>query len=596
MRLTNFQTVAASCLTLSMLASQGQVGVRAEPGKKKKPKNCKVSDFKLPEGLLAAFDQEELPPFITVEMFATFVTLKGGWAPGLATTETPIVARIAHLVDTMHWNCAAMYSSTWLDGLTREDPLIRSPVSKGKKIVFHESTTRLLCMVHSWAAVVNEWHPEAFPTLSGVLEQGFGFEDLTYGFNSEVDAAFDKETGEPDTDALEDIAAENCYNPKIMAAIVARQLTEYGRRDGYNMYGDLGRDGEPCTANCRRYTDSTGYAPLGSGSSSTPSDDDSSSKKKKKKKPIADKFRWKPMLEDDGRGYFTRQEHVTPHIGKTAKRAILSDKDFKSRSIKAPKYDYDQEALLVIERLAETAQDDMKKAMIEFYDNKIKVIFSVLNSVVSYGLTFEQLLNFVFGITSSEYDSILVSWKLKVRKDLVRPTTWIQEQMSNTEFQTYGGPFQGLKTIKGKEFESWVRVMPHSEYISGSACICQSIKDFTEEWMELTNGDLAGPNIFVSGGSIAVPIATDQTGREAPFLQGSSKTEPGLTPASNLTLVAETMTVFRDQCGESRLDGGMHFSKSVPDAYALCAGIGNQAAFYSMDLLGEGGWDDTASS
>ena len=138
--------------------------------------------------------------------------------------------------------------------------------------------------------------------------------------------------------------------------------------------------------------------------------------------------------------------------------------------------------------------------------------------------------------------------------------------------------------------------MPHSEYVSGSACICQATKDFTDEWMELTAGSLNGPffSTFVPGASIAVPIATDNPGgREAPFLLGSSQTEPGVTPSQDLTLVARTMTELRDQCGQSRLDGGMHFTNSVFDAYELCEGIGTQVAFYSMDLLGDGGWDDT---
>jgi 23S rRNA G2069 N7-methylase RlmK/C1962 C5-methylase RlmI len=120
------------------------------------------------------------------------------------------------------------------------------------------------------------------------------------------------------------------------------------------------------------------------------------------------------MLEDDGRGYFTRQQHVTPHIGKTAKRAVLSDEDFESRILKNPNYKYKDEAYLVADRLKATAEDDLKKATIEFYDDKFKVNFSVLSTVASYGVSFEQLLNFGFGITSSEYDSILVAWKEKV--------------------------------------------------------------------------------------------------------------------------------------------------------------------------------------
>ena len=183
------------------------------------------------------------------------------------------------------------------------------------------------------------------------------------------------------------------------------------------------------------------------------------------------------------------------------------------------------------------------------------------------------------------------------RTDLIRPTSWIQDEMGEEEFNTYAGPYKGNQTIKGKNFEAYVRVMPHSEYISGSACICQALRDFTDEWMERTHGELLGTgnlSTFVPGGSIAVPIATDETGRDPPFLMGSSRTEPGFAPAANLTLVAMNMTDLRDQCGNSRLDGGMHFTDAVPDAYELCDGIGTLAAEYSLSLIAEGGWADEA--
>lgn len=587
MHLSTFKTFS---LSLSVLAVQN--AVQATP-----MMNCQPTDFELPEAVLTTWKGANLPPFVTPEIFTTITTLIEGWNPGFANTETPIVIRIARLADTMNWNCAAMYSSTWLDALTKEEPLLRSPPSYGD-INFHESTPRLLCMLHAWAAVVKEWHPESFPTLSGILQGLFEFENLTFGFNPDVDEAFRQGIEEPDVETLVALASENCYNPKIMGAIVARQLTEYGRSDGYNMYGDLTRRGTPCVTNCRRYTDPTGYTP-GYKKTSISTKKEKREKKKKNSKGQSsnnndDKFRWKPMLEDDGRGYFTRQEHVTPHIGKTAKRAVLSDADFESRVASIPDYNYNEEAFLVAERLRATAEDDDKKAKIEFYDDKLGVIMTLLPNVASYGLSFEQLLNFVVGLSSSEYDSVLVSWKEKVATDLVRPTTWIQEQMSDTEFETYGGPTKGVMTIKGENFESWVRVMPHSEHVSGSACLCQTIMEFTEEWMELTKDFLPGApfNTFVSGGSIMVAIATDETGRGPPFLKGSSKTEPGVTPSSDLTLVTPNMKEFRDQCGESRLDGGMHFSKSVPAAYELCEGIGIQGVHYSMDLLGEGGWAD----
>jgi len=458
-----------------------------------------------------------------------------------------------------------------------------------QEIIMHASTPRLLCMVHAWAAVVEDWHPEANTTLANVLS-AFQYQDVSFGYNAEVEVGFHAETGEANKNVLLEIAAENCYKPKIMGAIVAKQLTEYGRRDGYNMYGDLARDGSKCTHNCRRYTDSTGYE---SGMN----------------KDIHAKFRWQPMLEDNGRGYFTEQQFVTPHIGTTAKRAILSEYDFTSRlaqgvTYNKPHKDHKVEARKVAERLRLTATDDFRKAKIEFYDNKIAVTFAILGSVAAYGPTFEQIVNFSFGLTASEYDSILVAWKEKVTHDRIRPTTWIQNKMAEEDFVTYGGPYQGVQTIKGKEFESWSRVMPHSEYISGSACICQSLKDYTDEWMDrsvtVNNKGVflhklpgyEGAPVFSPGGSIAVAIATDQTGRAAPFRAGSSSTEPGKTPATDLTLVVESMTELRDQCGQSRLDGGMHFAQAVEHAYPLCEGIGQQAADYSVTLLGSGGWED----
>merc|ERR1712238_456114 len=220
----------------------------------------------------------------------------------------------------------------------------------------------------------------------------------------------------------------------------------------------------------------------------------------------------------------------TPHIGTTAKRAILSDSDFTTRlaqgvTYNKPHQDHNKEARRVAERLRLTATDDLKKAKIEFYDNKIAVTFAILGSVAAYGPTFEQLVNFSFGLTASEYDSILVAWKEKVTHDRIRPTTWIQQKMANDEFETYGGRKKGVKKIKGKEFESWSRVMPHSEYVSGSACICQSLKDYTDDWMTQTMGHLdgyTGAPVFERGGSIVIPIATEQTGRAPPFLQHSS--------------------------------------------------------------------------
>lgn len=55
-----------------------------------------------------------------------------------------------------------------------------------------------------------------------------------------------------------------------------------------------------------------------------------------------------------------------------------------------------------------------------------------------------------------------------------------------------------------------------------------------------------------------------------PFAAGSSSVEPGLTPASDLTLTYPSIAAMVTAGGESRLDGGMHFDLAVPAGEELC--------------------------
>jgi hypothetical protein len=482
----------------------------------------------------------------------------------------------------VNWNCAAIYHTTWKDALSKEDPIVRAPENivhsdgtSGAKSL-HNSDSRMLCMVHAWAALVDDWVPEAAPSLLGVL--GAHGYSVTRGFNQQVDQCFmvDSMMNSPDCSqgnkylnskkcfpeepdyvaagsvtgsCLHDVALQHCFSPAIMGAIAARQVAEYARYDGYNMYGYLNKDGTECKSNCHRYTDPTGYTPARETDSNNASM----------------KFRWMPLLEEKGRGYFTRQEHVTPHIGTTAKLALLTEEERDMRVSPKPNYDYDAESIKVMNRLASLT--DEKKKLIEFFDDKIDVAFAVIGNVAAQGASFEQILNYVVGLTASEYDSTILAWKEKVHHDLVRPTTWIQNEMSEQTFYTYSGPFLGNGDIQGKNFEAWVRVMPHSEYPSGSGCICQAMYEHTDEWLALTLGKTD---------SISIPLS---------FKAGFSKTEPGKTPANDINITINNMLELRNICGQSRLDGGMHFTRAVDEAYKLCQGVGKLGAHYAADLM-----------
>ena len=57
-----------------------------------------------------------------------------------------------------------------------------------------------------------------------------------------------------------------------------------------------------------------------------------------------------------------------------------------------------------------------------FMDDKFSVTFAVIGAVAMKGASFEQILNFVTGLTAVEYESIMLAWKEKVEHNLIRPT------------------------------------------------------------------------------------------------------------------------------------------------------------------------------
>ena len=544
--------------------------------------SCNPTDFALPPTVQRAATAAGFPG--PVHIFATVAALQGGFSPALRQYETPLVLRFTRLIDLLDWNCAASFSDDWRDALTFGDPLVRTPPNANAtrqansttdevRFDLHTSDSRLLCMVHAWTTVTRFWIPEAVHPLLDVLNMlGMGpaadTVDVDLNFDPDVDRCFDiagmqtawddKEGGllhtqqGIDAGCLRHVARRNCYSPKIVGKIVARQIHQYALYDGWNMQGEYDADGMKCKANCRAYTDPSHYRPNGN--------DD----------------RWHPLMEDNGRGFKAYQQHVVPHIGTSAKRALLTTEEYegKDRELDDPKYDYDDEAEKVIERLRTLTDSD--KSLIEFFDDKLDVAFVVIGAVARIGASFEQILNYVVGLTASEYDSLLLAWKEKVRHDLVRPTTWINRKMEKDEVTTWAGPYQGVKTFEGKYFEAYVRVMSHSEFPSGSACICGALAEYTDQWLDLFGQDLAFPP---PQNSTSIPIHVPT------ILKGSSRTEPGMTPAADLTITYANLQELVRACGESRLDGGMHFERAVEASYELCDGVGSLGAVYASHLV-----------
>ena len=154
--------------------------------------------------------------------------------------------------------------------------------------------------------------------------------------------------------------------------------------------------------------------------------------------------------------------------------------------------------------------------------------------------TVDQDAKMFFAMTNAILDASIVSWEAKRFYDYVRPVTAIHYLFNGKMVSAWGGAGQGTKMILGETWRPYqaatVVTPPFPEYISGhsifSAAGATALRLFT------------GSDVF--GGSVTIP-------------QGSSRVEPGLVPANNITLTWANFTDAADEAGISRRYGGIHF-------------------------------------
>ncbi|KAL3916657.1 MAG: hypothetical protein SGILL_005077 [Bacillariaceae sp.] len=506
-------------------------------------------------------------------------------------SETPIAVRIFSLLDGALWNCVASFDDTYLDAFRRgQSPVVRVPESVCDDTVNPYTTdARGLCMVHMYAAAIPNLVPDAIPFFLDAL-QGIGYPEVELGLDEDIDACRELEDYEEFKSCLNDVSAAAEYAPIVVASAIVADMLDYANNNGWNFDGMEGG----CQYNCAAYADTTGYQPRNlpgtaerlSAKKSKASKSEraltqmgdktgsSKSAKKSKGKLDATAKYWQPLLENDGRGFFFRQEHVTPHIGFTAQPRLFSREEIDSRELEDPKYDLVLEAELVTKRLQNL--DDETKMLVEHFDNKSVVAGTLFRSLIfRYGFadfTFERVMLWLVVFLSAEEDAVLLAWKEKVRNDLVRPTTVIQQSDrygTPEEITTWAGPFQDVETFPAGDFQPYIRVMPHAEFPSGSSCICTAGGAAMKAYMmTVFNDDLADYNTLSRS-----------------YMAGDSLVEPGVTPAEPLTLVFDDLDDFVAQCGQSRLDGGMHFTASIEAGNELCQGFQPKVEEYILELL-----------
>lgn len=363
--------------------------------------------------------------------------------------ETPITLRFTNYFTIVFWNCVAVYDDTFFAADTNARPEVAS-------LDTNTFTTENRAICASQAAVTYS----AFSMPGAVAGTVDALASIGVSVEDELDpsiAACDTTDAASLTSCLQAVAASGSYNPLIMGQIVAYSVYLASLDDGWNQLGTLKPNGLACTYNCRNYTDCTGFAPVNSPYDMPPFNGNSND-------------RWQPLLEDNDRGFFYYQEHVTPHIGTTAAFRYLPESERTTRVAAVPTYTSNRrrEMRAVADRMA--ALDDIKKMQVEAFDNKVLIANSVfgafLGKVLNDGyqdaelgqpglvLSYERLVHFIAGYIATEYDSVIIAWKEKVKYDLIRPTSTIKRWQGGEKVITTWAPFQGTQTIQSSDFEA----------------------------------------------------------------------------------------------------------------------------------------------
>ena len=335
--------------------------------------------------------------------------------------------------------------------------------------------------------------------------------------------------------------------PAGIGNLAAAEVLAFRHRDGANQLGDEpgGQPGAP-------YSDYTGYRPANEAMDTRAPLDAST---------VHDPNRWQPLTYIDGAGNLVTPSFVAAHWQHVRPFAIGSSAELRSPSGPArhgsPEFVAQAQELIDV---SATLTDEQKVIAEYWADGPRSVLppghWNVFAQQVAYGdragsseHDLDQAVKLFFALTNAIFDAGCCAWDNKVAFDSVRPITAIRWLFGGKTIAAWAGPGRGTQSIAG---EDWFPYQPTSfptppfaEYSSGhsnfSAAGAEILRLFT------------GSDRF--GGSVTVP-------------RGSSRVEPGLVPAQDLTLTWPTFTDAAAQAGISRRYGGIHFTQGDLDARA----------------------------
>ncbi|WP_405797956.1 DUF6851 domain-containing protein [Streptomyces sp. NBC_01506] len=330
--------------------------------------------------------------------------------------------------------------------------------------------------------------------------------------------------------------SENLTSPIGIGNVAAKTVWGVLSHDGMNVLGyEGGRKYHPVP-----WEDYTGYVPV-----NTPY-------------KLSNPSRWQPQLgPHNGRrvgggpgdmGIFVSQHFVTPQAGLTKPHIFRHPKQFPlappTHSDHTRARDYKRSVDEIIE--ASASLNDERKALAEIMDNKLwgigySSIMVAKNHDQDNRMGVHGWAHWTLQTILATFDTLIAGWHQKRVYDAVRPISGVRHLYGRSKLTAWGGPHKGtVDDLPANEWRGYLTTGDHPEYPSGSTTLCSA-------------GSQAARRYFGS----------DVLDWTFTFPAGSSLVEPQTNPAKDVQVHFATWTEFDKACAVSRVDGGVHFKKTV---------------------------------
>jgi hypothetical protein len=317
--------------------------------------------------------------------------------------------------------------------------------------------------------------------------------------------------------------------PTGIGNVACAAVLEYRHHDKSNQLGDLAQG---------PYSDWTGYTSV-----NTPSPVPS-------RAPPADPNHWPPLTYVNSTGDLMAQRFVGAHWCYVTPFALTSGDEYRwlTRLFAPATYgskEYQQQADELVAIGA--GLTDKQKMASEYWSDGPRseqppghwALFAQFVSERDHH-TLDDDVKMFFVLSNAIFDAGIAAWDAKREYDSVRPVTAISSLFRGKMIRAWGGPGKGTIEMDGSQWIPYQAASfptpPFPDYVSGHSTYSAAAARILELW-----------------------TGSDHFGKSVTLAAGSSKLEPGVTPAHPVTLRWETFTDAADEAGMSRRYGGIHF-------------------------------------